>query len=219
MHCVRKLIRHFQNFRRRNNKRQILFNVNRSSCIILSEPEQFYEKYRENVEVSHCWTKPYRRHPRRDDTTEGESIWQRKKHRSRTSVASTKKKKCTRNAMRDPTSKVSSRNARGRDLEKASRDPNLASPIVTDSPTSDTGVQFLPDTPGVCLLTLNSPPQPSSNSKRYPSIAGPLCPAQPIIPCPGGGCQATVTLLFSALHSSGISKGAPGARNTCVETV
>lgn len=44
-------------------------------------------------------------------------------------------------------------------------------------------------------------------------MAGPLCPAQPIIPCPGGGCQATVTLLFSALHSSGISKGAPGAGN------
>lgn len=40
-----------------------------SSC---SEPEQFYEKYRENVEVTHCWTKPYRRRRRRDDTTEGE---------------------------------------------------------------------------------------------------------------------------------------------------
>lgn len=44
-------------------------------------------------------------------------------------------------------------------------------------------------------------------------MAGPLCPAQPIIPCPGGGCQATVTLLFSALHSSGINRGAPGAEN------
>lgn len=80
-------------------------------------------------------------------------------------------------------------------------------------------VQFLRDTYEGCLLTLNSPPQPSSSSKRYPSIAGPLCPVQPIIPWPGGGCQATVTLLFSALHSSGISKGAPGAGNTYVETV
>lgn len=180
---------------------------------MLSEPEQFYEKYRENVKVSHCWTKPYRRH--RDDTKERAFGKERNTGAGRSSRRQ-KKKKRTRNARRDPTSKVSSRNAR--DLEKASRDPSRASPIATDSPTTDAGVQFLPDTPGVCLLTLNSPPQPSSNSKRYPSIAGPLCPAQPIIPCPGGGCQATVTLLFSALHSSGISKGAPGARNTCVET-
>lgn len=61
------------------------------------------------------------------------------------------------------------------------------------------------------LFTLNSPPHPSSSSNRYPSIAGPRWPAHPTIPCPGGGCQATVTLLFSALHSSGINIGAPGA--------
>lgn len=42
-------------------------------------------------------------------------------------------------------------------------------------------------------------------------MAGPLWPAHPTIPWPGGGCQATVTLLFSALHSSGINIGAPGA--------
>lgn len=55
-------------------------------------------------------------------------------------------------------------------------------------------------------LTLNSPPHPSSNSRRYPSIEGPRCPQ------PRGGCQAIVTLLFSALHSSGTRSGAPGAR-------
>lgn len=60
-------------------------------------------------------------------------------------------------------------------------------------------------------FTLNSPPHPSSNSNKYPSMAGPLWPAHPTIPWPGGGCQATVTLLFSALHSSGINIGAPGA--------
>lgn len=126
-------------------------------------------------------------------------------------------------------SKVSSRNSRGRGRrgggrgpeisrelrERASRDPSRASPITAPILRQTREYNFLRNSHRrVCLLTLNSPPQPSSNSKRYPSIAGPLCPAQPIIPCPGGGCQATVTLLFSALHSSGISKGAPGAGNS-----
>lgn len=60
-------------------------------------------------------------------------------------------------------------------------------------------------------LTLNSPPHPSSSSSRYPSTAGPRWPPLP----PPGGCQATVTLLFSALHSSGINWGAPGAVKQC----
>jgi len=50
------------------------------------------------------------------------------------------------------------------------------------------------------LLTLNSPPLPSSSSKTYPSTYE-----------VGGGCHATVTLLFSALHSSGIMAGEFGA--------
>lgn len=49
-------------------------------------------------------------------------------------------------------------------------------------------------------LTLNSPPLPSSSSKTYPSTYE-----------VGGGCHATVTLLFSALHSSGIMAGEFGA--------
>lgn len=124
------------------------------------------------------------------------------------------------------TSKVSSKNSRA--ISRKLQEPRLASDNRYLSRRHILGrgggggererIQFLRDIRG-CLLTLNSPPQPSSSSKRYPSMAGPLCPAQPIIPWPGGGCQATVTLLFSALHSSGISKGAPGAGNAYVETV
>lgn len=49
------------------------------------------------------------------------------------------------------------------------------------------------------MLTLNSPPLPSSNSKTYPWTKEWL-----------GACQATVTELFSAEQSFGIICGANG---------
>lgn len=207
---TRKLTRRFQDFRGRNNRRQILFNASGSLSRVSSRPrwigEQFRRGHRENVEVSHCWAKSYRRR-RGMIPAEGERD---KETPEPDVVASAKKRegwrvrrvKCHRGIRED-------------DLEKASRsEPSVPSAGTHGRSTISSGYIS-----GGCLLTLNSPPQPSSSSKRYPSIAGPLCPAQPMIPWPGGGCQATVTLLFSALHSSGISKGAPGAGNAYVKTV
>lgn len=207
---IRKSTHCFRDFYGRNNRRQILFNASESlSFSVLSRPRQiegqFYERHRENVEVSHCWTKSYRR--RRGMIRSKKSA--AKKHRNRTL-----RRQRNENDGKIPTSEVSSKNSRA--ISRKPRDPSLA--FNSHLSRHVRGVQFLQDI-RECLLTLNSPPQPSSSSKRYPSMAGPLCPAQPIIPWPGGGCQATVTLLFSALHSSGISKGAPGAGNAYVETV
>lgn len=54
------------------------------------------------------------------------------------------------------------------------------------------------------LLTVNSPPLPSSNSKTYP------CTKEWLL---FGACHATVTELFSAEHSSGMICGAAGTVN------
>lgn len=58
------------------------------------------------------------------------------------------------------------------------------------------------------MLTLNSPPLPSSNSKTYPWTKEWL-----------GACQATVTELFSAEQSFGIICGANGTRKVERENI
>jgi hypothetical protein len=74
----------------------------------------------------------------------------------------------------------------------------LLCPVYNHEKTHNVKVKYLDRFK--TLLTLNSPPLPSSSSKTYPSTYE-----------VGGGCHATVTLLFSALHSSGIMAGELGA--------